>query len=276
MFPFLRDRLHISIEPNRIAIVRLAGIFRAAVTEADEYQFQLDPNDPSALEGAIAEALGADRWKRTHAHLVLDDRLVRYFISERAGGAKNTGELEQAARAQFEEIFGDDATDWDFRVNLVPFADSYLACACNRRLLASINNAFATADIPLSTIQPFAIAEFNRRQSKNEAGSSWVAVANGQTIWLARFLNGIPTAVRMHSLKGKLDSDLPILLEREQLRHDDPNVDTLLRLLGTHGLDAGTNRWSGLTVTTLGTPLWPGTNKVWSNKYRLALSPVWP
>lgn len=276
MFPFPRDRLHVSIEPNRIAIVRLAGIFRPSVTEAGEYPFQLDPNNPSVLETALTEALSTDRWKKTRAHLVLDDRLVRYFISERAEGAKNPDELEQAARAQFEEIFGDDATDWDFRINLVPFADSYLACACNRQLLVSVNKAFASASITLATIQPFAIAEFNQRQSKLEAGSSWVAVANGCTIWLARFFNGVPTAVRTHSLQGELDSDLPVLLERERLRHDDLSVDTPLCLLGAHGLDSGSNLWSGLTVKTHGKPLWPGTNKAWSDKYRLALSPVWP
>lgn len=276
MFLFPRDRLHVSIEPDRIAIVRLAGTLRPSVTEAGEYPFQLNPNNLGILEGALAEALGADRWKRTSAHLVLDDRLVRYFISEQAEGAKNPGELGQAARAQFEEIFGDDATNWDFRINLVPFAGSFLACACDRRLLASVNKVFASADIPLSTVQPFAITEFNRRHPKLEAGPSWIAVANGHTIWLARFFKGVPTAVRTHSLQGKLDSELPGLLERERLRHDTPDADVPLCLLGAHGLDASTNRWSGLTVTTLGKPLWPGTNKAWSDNYRLALSPVWP
>lgn len=276
MFPFPRDRLHVSIEPDRIAIVRLTGRFRPTVIEAGEYPFQLDPNDPGTLEGALAEALGADRWKRTRAHLVLDDRLVRYFISERAEGAKNPGELEQAAHAQFEEIFGDDATDWDFRINLVPFVGSYLACACNRRLLVSVNKVFASADIPLPTIQSFAIAEFNRHQPKLEAGPSWVAVANGRAIWLARFFKGVPTAVRAHFLQGKLDFELPALLEREQLRYDDLNATAPLYLLGAHGLDAGAKHWGGLTATTLGKPVWPGTNQTWSEHYRLALSPVWP
>lgn len=257
-------------------MVRLAGTLSPTVAADAAYPFQFDPNQPDAVAEALVQALKDERWKGTRAHVVLDDRLVRYFIAERAEGARNLEELELAAHAQFENIFGSDAAGWEFRLNLVPFAGSYLACACDRRLLASLRQAFVSAGIPLASVQPFAIAEFNRRKPKLGNEPAWIAVVHARTVWLALASKGAFTAVRTHSLQGNLIAELPELLEREGLRHDDHNPAKQLWLLGARGEDISPNSWGKLSVVTLDKPLWPDKNKAWSNAYRLALSPVWP
>lgn len=257
-------------------MVRLAGTYKSSVIADAVLPLEVDPSDTGALEKALTGALADERWKGTNAHVVLDDRLIRYFVAARAEGARSPDELELTARAQFEDLFGRDATDWEFRINLVPFAGSYLACACDRRLLSLLRKAFTSAGVSLASIQPFAVTEFNRRKPKLAAGPAWVAVVNSRSVWLTRVFKGTFTAVRTHALQGELPDELPGLLEREGLRHDDPDSASHLWLLGAHGQERSPNSWGNLSVTTLDSPLWPDKNKSWSDTYRLALSSVWP
>ena len=123
MSRFRRDRLYLGLEPDRLTLVRLAGGwpgFHGPRVVASTIVSCGESASESARVDVLRQTLCAPQWQSAVSHVVLGDRLVRYFVAERPPGARNVEEVQLAAALRFAEIFGVEAEDWAIKLDLSP------------------------------------------------------------------------------------------------------------------------------------------------------------
>lgn len=276
MLRFLRDRLHIGLEPHRLSLVRLAGNWRPAVVSARSMELSPGANLHSESE-AFQRELSCSCWQGTQAHIVLADSMARYFIAPLPSGVRNLRETRLAAQIRFEEIFGDDAKDWAVELSATPFATLHLACAVRLEVIESIKRACREAKIFLNSIAPLSIHEFNRNHRRIGYRSGWVAVIGPQTLWTG-FKHGRDWhAAQVRHLQPEAVVDLPSLLARDALRAGIGDLPEKRLWVSGRAHHDGDLPWLTDPGTyRLDATGWPGQSEEWSRSFRLALSPVWP
>jgi len=282
---FRRDRLHIGIEPDRLSLVCLKGAFASisAPQVIASTSIALDENaSESDRLDTLARELADRRWQNTEAHIVLSDRLARYFIAERPHGARNAGEVRQAVCLRFEDIFGEASDTWEIGLDMAPFAARQFACALRKTLVAGLIGACTGRRIRVSSLLPFAIAEYNRWQAALDGKSDWLAVLGRRSVWFGRPSGNGWASVNQYALEDDLATAFSRLLLQESLRAaandvaTAPAVSPVLCLAGD--LTGATLRQRLLSPArrALGAVAWPGQSVEWSMSHRIALSPVWP
>lgn len=272
---FRPERLCLSVEPDRLAVLRCRGGFRPRIEAERLIMADVGGRQPAAfgasLEAALADFPGPGR----AVDVVLSDLLVKSFVFQGVPGLRRLDELRAAIRARFEENFGLPAEAWEISADLTPGARGYLVCAIARDFRDALKQAFAARGLVLASLRPFFVSEFNRWRHRLGRGSAWFAVAGRHSLSLAWFERGGWSALRTYRPTGEPLAALPALLRLERLAYGAPDSAPLCL--------AGLVEGEGVAATDppsaavhLGRPLWPGRSAQWSRDYRLALSGLWP
>ena len=279
MSRFQADRLHLGIEPDRLTLVRLRGAFRSTIVGSQTRELRAE-HFAAAFSEVLADELKTGRWLGTRAHVVLSDRLVRYFVARNPPGTRSVSELRQAALAQFDEIYGDETLEWEVQRDLSPFATSALACACRKSLSAKLVDVLSQQRLPLASLVPFSVALFNRHRRRIGRAPVWLAVVGRAHLSLSYRCAGDFIASGVHALHADAASELPRLIEQERLRlalAERPADPAAAILCSGHLVSAGDRQQLvAQKVHLLDAPVWPGQDEAWSQAYRFALAEEWP
>lgn len=281
MLRFRRDRLYIGLEPDRLTLVRLSspvtGWATPQVVDCTTLAFDENATE-SARVHLLRQTLSAARWQKAQSHLILADRLVRFFVAERPPGARNVREVRRAAELRFEDIFGVTADDWAIQLDLPTFARHQLGCAIRTSFVAELVAACTEAQSPVSTMTPYAVSEFNRSQAIIGRRDGWFAVLGRHSLWVGlkrgcNWLSAHPYGLTEDDVAGEFCRVMAQeSLRASSLASDSPKV----WLSGWLGNLTTRSQLIASPAQGLGAPLAFGQSEAWCATYRLALSPVWP
>jgi len=217
----LRDRLLVSLAPDSVALVRVAGRLRARIV--DKKVVECDPGFGAApWQGAVAAlepALAALRAERVDVTVVLSNHFVRYAIVKPE--ATLAGEEEALGHARFHltRVYGERARSWDLRLSPARRGVPRMASALDPGLVPAITACFARgAKAHLVSVQPYLMAAFNRWRDALARDEGWLLLVEPQRACLALIAKGRWAAVQ--TLRGAYPAleDWAALLDRERLR----------------------------------------------------------
>jgi len=177
-----RERLVVSLAPERLNAVRLSGGWRPRLL--DQQAVVLQASTPLWTAGLEAMELLLDdpAWSNLDLTLILSGHYVRYAVLPKG---EHLGASEQAdlARLIFRNIYGELARDWELRVspnNRQPM----LACGLPKALLAALSAA-CEGRATLQSIQPGLMTVFNRARPLIGRQRGTLAVVENGRITLA-------------------------------------------------------------------------------------------
>lgn len=275
MSPFKRSRLRVSVESDQIALVKLGGLRLTSIESECLLPIALDIEQPQAGLCSLQAALDTGEWNASMADVVLSDQLVRYFVFEVIPGIQGIAELKQLVAARFEDIFGLPAAEWEINADLTPFSSAFLVCAVDRRLLAELRRLFAGSALPLNSIQPYLVREFNHWRRHLRTDLTWFAAAERNSVTVALLARNSWHGLRTHRIGGDVHRVLPMLLARDQVAHGIATPTFQVWLTGDATVRQTGQVSPAVTVTSLGRPAWRGNTEQWSRDYRVALAGIW-
>ena len=284
MLRFRRDHLYIGVETDRLSLVRVRPSFpgrSAHIVDCAEVTCAETTGDTAALH-VLEQMLTEKRWQNTQATIVLSDRLARYFIAERPEGARNADEVNMAGTLRFEDVFGESSDAWDIRLDRPPFARRQLGCALPKGFVQELTTVCTGHGIRLTSLVPFAIAEYNRWQASLKDRRGCFVVLGRQGLWVGMRSGNDWACASQYVATASRDEMLQRALVQESLRAAAPGatsdapVSPVVWLAGDLTDVALRQRLLAPLRTPLGAFAWPGQSAEWSAQYRVALSPVWP
>lgn len=277
MLRFRRDRIYIGLESDRLALVRLSSRSVDAIQTSKTVSLHTSGAETAFLEALEAE-LQSPAWKDADSHIVLSDRMVRYFVAERPPGARNIEEIQLAAALRFEDLFGVLATDWDIRLDMHPFATSQLGCAIKKSVIAGLVQVCANANSPVVSIAPFAVSEFNRSSATIGNNHGWFAVLGRHGLWVGCKEGHDWLSAHQYSLGEDLQAVVSRHMAQEQIHAPTSSSQKARSTWFSGYLSDGElrNQLAAMPAQLLSAQHWHGQSETWSAENRLALSSVWP
>lgn len=226
MSPWSRNRLQVVLQPERVALSRVAHpwTWRGRRGEAITQQWlscaagaKDAPWQPALA--ALSETLPAYAGERLAATLILSNRFVRYALVPWSADLDETEEMA-LARHCFTRIHGEAAETWQIRLSPGPAGAPRLASALDPELLDAARAAFAGFGIELKSIQPYLMTAFNDFGPRRRGLSAWFAMVEPGNLCLALLLDGRWTRVRCLRIGADWREELVLALRREMIVAD--------------------------------------------------------
>jgi hypothetical protein len=218
-----RDRLLISLTPDSVALVQVAGGLRPRIV--DKKAVECDPGFGAApWQGAVAAleaALAPLHAERVDATVVLSNQFVRYAIVKPDATLSGAEEALGHARFHFTRVYGERARGWDVRLSPARGSAPRLASALDPGLVPAIAACFPRGvKARLVSVQPYLMAAFNRWRTELAHDEGWLLLIEPQRACLALIAGRRWAAVQ--TLRGEYPAleDWAALLDRERLRAD--------------------------------------------------------
>ena len=146
--------------------------------------------------------------------ILVSDALVRYWILERPAGLASAAELDLYAADRFAEVFGDDPAAWVLRVDPVPQADRWLACALPAIFAVDLPRLAEEKGWRLRNVQPRFVREYNRHC--RELGNDAVfCVASRESTTIGLIADGRWRGIRVHPPLDRGGTGFGTLLRRD-------------------------------------------------------------
>ncbi|HQL10424.1 MAG TPA: hypothetical protein PLE35_12540, partial [Lentisphaeria bacterium] len=98
--------------------------------------------------------------------IVLSDRLVHYAALPWSKEVTTPAEEQSYARIEFENGYGEAATDWDIRIDGGEYGKPRLACAVERALIEALEAVAKEFNLRMVSLQPHLSALFNARRQQ--------------------------------------------------------------------------------------------------------------
>jgi hypothetical protein len=168
-----------------------------------------------ALE-ALGRALARLAWQGADARVTVSNHFVRYALIPAAGKLRGENERTAAARHALRTTYGERGEGWR-----VVLGDTYggdaLAAAMEPALVDGIASALAAAKLRPVAVEPFLAAAFNACRGSIDRASVWLAAAEPGRLCVAHLDRGAWRQLRNERLRGRLEDELPAVLERCRL-----------------------------------------------------------
>lgn len=266
MSRFRPNRVYASIEPDQVALVKMAD--RQSRETEDERIFEADFDSERPLDtlAIVSAMLHEPRWRDTQRRIVLSDRLVRYLVIARPQGLRSMSELKLAVQTHFEQAYDAAAADWVIALHALPFARRFIACAMPRSLLDAAHATFSAAGV-CASIQPFLICEMNRR-ARQLPQHCWYAAAARDCVALSEIVKGECQRIRVLPISS--GTDIADLIGQEQLLSGLETGGAPVLLSGVVEEDV-----NAAQMTRVDQARWLSKGRDWTARYRLALAEVW-
>lgn len=146
--------------------------------------------------------------------ILVSDALTRYWILERPAGLASVEELDQYAAARFNDIFGDDPAEWVIRVDPMPGADRWLACAMPALFAVDLPRAAAERGWRPRHVQPRFVRDFNRHCA-SLGGDTAFCVASHESTTIGLISEGRWCGIRVHPPLDSATASFGTLLRRD-------------------------------------------------------------
>lgn len=150
----------------------------------------------------------------TPLNVLVSDALVRYWIIERPAGLASASELDLYATERFASVFGDDPALWVLRVDPLPRAERWLACAMPAIFAIDLPRAVEQKGWTLRSVQPRFVHEYNHHcRALGPDTAFCVASREGTSIGL--IAEGSWRSIRVHPPLGATTAEFSTLLRRD-------------------------------------------------------------
>lgn len=221
MSPSWHDRLHVCLTPGHVALVRLARGLTPRVADHAVIacpQPAIPADWAPALE-TLRQALAGRQWRRASARVVLSGHFVRSQLVDWDASLTDAESQRALLLYRFGQTWGEAAAGWDYRWSEAPPPASCLAAAIDPGLLAGLREAFADPGlhVPLSSVQPWLAAAFNRFRKDIDGRGDWLLLAEPGRLTLARFRDGEWVGLHSQQVGESWGVELPAILSRVQL-----------------------------------------------------------
>jgi hypothetical protein len=170
------------------------------------------PVEKDFLE-TLSHVLGAR--KGHQLSIVLADSFVKYMLLPWSAALKNDDQWLALARHRLATVYGAQAAEWDVKLTATAPKGARLACAIERKLVASLAERSVAAHTDLVSVQPFLVAAYNQVRDRAGAGSCWLVVEEPGRLTLAYLQRGAWIAVRSRRVDPTWRVVLPEIIERE-------------------------------------------------------------
>lgn len=189
-------------EPTLLAIGERAAarLARGSAIE-DALAVQIDW---SATVAEITAALQPLFSTKGAVEIVLDDRLVRFFVVTPPVGTASLAELRSVARVRLGELFGTDAAGFELAADWRA-AHPFLCCAIPNSIKQALEQAAMSARVFVASLAPLFVRVVNAAPAaRHHAG--WIVVRANGWVTAANLERGVIRLMR----SGALDATRPL------------------------------------------------------------------
>jgi hypothetical protein len=176
---------------------------------------------------ALAELIARLGSRPAQAAIVLSNRFVRYALVP--WNERLTTEQEEAAYARHSlaGVYGDAAETWDVRLSPAAPGEARVASAVDGDLVRTLKDVMEASPLKLESLQPHLMTAFNRWRRSLDKRAGLFLVAEKRVYTCMALARGVCRAVRSGPVNGRLEDDLPQIVDREHLwsgLEDTPSV----------------------------------------------------
>jgi hypothetical protein len=268
-----RDRVIISLEPHRVAWVRLSGVLkpRAVACGAVDADAAHGAEPWAGAIAALRVQIEARQRERLAVTIVLSNHFVRYALVEPPPRGVSPEEELALARFHYTRLHGERANAWDVKVAPAKRGSPRVASAIDRALLAALQSVFAKPSrARLVSVQPYLMCAFNRWRGRIETRGAWLVLAEA-----GRVCVGLMAADNWRALQsvrsGGDAHDWLALVEREALRTAAKPVPTTVLARSPGGVDSDVSAHGPWHVVALQPPVVAGIPDAEREVYAMAL-----
>ena len=233
-----RDELRISLEPDRVALVRVSRGWRRSVRA--KHVVAVSPagaSDWSAAIEALRQALQDPAWRRAEATVVLSNHFVRYALVPWSEHLVKDDEKRAWVAHHFEALYGAPRVPVEHRWSADRPDAPWLASAVDAQLVADLGASGSGASVRLASVQPFLLAAFNRCRAHVKNALAWIVLPEHGRVCFASLAKGEWQAVTCRSLGADWERELTRLLERERVLTGEAPALVLAYAPGVAGLN---------------------------------------
>lgn len=195
---------------------------------------------------------------KTAATVILSNHFLRYTMVPWRAELADAEEELSFARHCFTKVYGKAAQQWVLRLSQETPETPRLAGAVDAELLNGLRGVFDGAGIHLRSIQPHLMAAFNEFKGRLQQRSAWFALLEPGHLCLALLQQGRWSRVCSLRMDHAWREALPLILEREAYRADDPAVPHAVYVVGAELGDAALPEIDPWQFHALGPGLVPG------------------
>ena len=213
-----RDELRVSLEPDRVALVRVSRGWRRSVRS--KHVVAVSPagaSDGWASIEALRQALQDPAWRKADATVVLSNHFVRYALVPWSEHLVTDDEKRAWVEHHFEALYGAPRGPVEHRWSDDRPNAPWLASAVEAQLIAEIGKSFSGTSVRLASVQPYLMAAFNRCRTHLKNASAWIVLPEHGRVCLASIAKGEWQAVTCRSIGADWQGELTRLLERERV-----------------------------------------------------------
>lgn len=219
MLRLWRDRLFVSIAPDRISLVRTHGWLRpqvvAKTTEPVAHADQT-PQWQAALSTLKQKLQSDPQWQALQVNVVLSNHFVRYLLIPWSDVISSAEERAAYVRQSFVQIYGEHAADWQVRISDNQHGAAWFASAIDPGLLVQLEQTVANTGSQLRSVTPYLMPAYNQARLSIKAKDLWFVQVEKQKLLLLLITQGRWRGISSHHVDpDRWSAQLPGLLDRE-------------------------------------------------------------
>jgi len=215
--PWWRERVHASVGPLRVELVRARGAASArasARTLVPEGDLQDWHPALAELEAMLA---GMSGMRGGELRVQLSNQFVRYAVLPWSDALRSEGEVLAYARHRLRETYGDLAQDWTIALAAGWPGRPRVVAAIEPALVTALGAAARRAGLRLAAVEPHFTALADRCRRRMRAKQFWLAASESGRVVLARASRGEWVSLATARAGGDPARALMAMLAREGL-----------------------------------------------------------
>lgn len=189
-----------------------------------------EPGGPEPWHGAtraLAAALQTNAGPRSELIVLLSGRFVHPLLIPWPAEIKDDAEGAALVAHQFRRVFGDESSSWEIAFDRDADGPARLACAVERRLLATLRDTAGGAHAHLLSVEPLLVSVLNRWRRRIGRKPTLFFVAEAGRYSAVTLRGGDWETLRCGRLAGTDPDSLREALEREAALAAEGELDLL-------------------------------------------------
>ena len=218
------NKLSIAVTADSIAVIIQSWGFKKNIIYKQHEKFDRHKTEPLWQTVTNELDLMLDRMKlkpKTQLQLVISSEFVRYIVLPAQEVLMSFSEKMVYTETVFQELYGDKATDWEFKLHDAQWQHATLAVAINKNFLESLHHVVVKHQLKLKSAQPYLMAAFNSLSKQISGESGYLAIIEAGRILLVQLKQGKWQNVRPYVVKSDWQFELEQLLKRESVLYED-------------------------------------------------------
>lgn len=171
--------IHIFIESTKISLIQHPAPWQRRLDERyikKQIDFEGNNTSEAYWESSIHRLLDLLPLVGVRCQLIIDDQLLRYFMTTPASNTRSIRDCRDAAKARFQTLFEENSRDWKIQADWqqgMPF----ISCALPTRIASTIQKVLSQHKLKILSFQPLAIAIWNNSKIQHKE-NDWLLFFN--------------------------------------------------------------------------------------------------